>query len=298
MQVSIRILYPSSRGRQDTTPYLCDAWCNFFLTLHSFGDQIQQHSDPSSKSLLGILRDLRIITDVLANMNQSRVEVFAWGDFPNACADLVTLFGPRIHIKVIRCRTLEGGGYKIRIDTCINILALECRSPMSKSLIIHRFMWNLWLFLSLRTISASVALSCLRLATLSCLRLAALSSIHLATLSCQDLATLSSQQLPTWGSIVRNVDWTWKLSHTCRRDFVFWDYTGKQIEPSWKIGRLINGKNTFTGEKKLIFNCGTECRKNLSFVVKIDSLLPNRFFVAIFPVYWRVFWWKNGPANI
>jgi hypothetical protein len=44
--------------------------CNFFLTLRSFGDKIQRHSDPTSKSLLSILRDL-IIVDVLANMNQS-----------------------------------------------------------------------------------------------------------------------------------------------------------------------------------------------------------------------------------
>jgi hypothetical protein len=59
--------------------------CNFILTLRSFGDK---NSDPTSKSLLGILRDL---VDVLANMNQSwrrsRVEVL-W-DFPNACADLI-----------------------------------------------------------------------------------------------------------------------------------------------------------------------------------------------------------------
>jgi hypothetical protein len=55
--------------------------CNIFLTSRSFGDKIQRHSDPTSKSLLGILRDLRIIVDVLANINQSsrrsRVEVFA-----------------------------------------------------------------------------------------------------------------------------------------------------------------------------------------------------------------------------
>jgi hypothetical protein len=62
----------------------------FSLTLHSFGNIIQRQSDPTSKSLLGILRDLRIIVDVLANMNQSSrrscVEDLAWGDFPNACA--------------------------------------------------------------------------------------------------------------------------------------------------------------------------------------------------------------------
>jgi hypothetical protein len=80
----------------------CDAaasWRCFsviFFSLRSFGDKIQRHSEPTSKSLLCILHDLRILVDVLANINQSscrsRVEVLARGDFPNACADLsVTL---------------------------------------------------------------------------------------------------------------------------------------------------------------------------------------------------------------
>jgi hypothetical protein len=47
------------------------------------------------RNLYWALHDLRIIVDVLANMNQSshrsRVEVLAWGDFPNAYTDLVTL---------------------------------------------------------------------------------------------------------------------------------------------------------------------------------------------------------------
>jgi hypothetical protein len=73
-----------------------------FFSLCVVGDKTQRHSDPMSKSLLGILRDLRIIVEVLANMNQSsrrwRVEVLAWGDFPNACADLVTLFHIRLFL--------------------------------------------------------------------------------------------------------------------------------------------------------------------------------------------------------
>jgi hypothetical protein len=90
MQVSIRILSPL-KGRQDMTQYFFTVLrCNFFVTLRSFGDQIQRHSDPTSKSLLGILRDLRIIVDVLANMNQSshrsHVEILTWGDFRWAVA--------------------------------------------------------------------------------------------------------------------------------------------------------------------------------------------------------------------
>jgi hypothetical protein len=54
MQVSIRILYPPSRvdrfsSRVDRIWCRIFAMlkCNFFVTLHSFGDKIQRHSDPT-----------------------------------------------------------------------------------------------------------------------------------------------------------------------------------------------------------------------------------------------------------
>jgi hypothetical protein len=62
---------PSSRVDKIQRRIFAMLKCNFVPTLRSFGDKIQGHSDPTLKSLLGILRDLRIIVDVLANMNQS-----------------------------------------------------------------------------------------------------------------------------------------------------------------------------------------------------------------------------------
>jgi hypothetical protein len=137
MQVSIRILYPPPQGstRCDAASWRCLSVI-FSLTLHSFGDKIPRHSDPTSKSLLGIIawptnhrrclgehesilasitcrslsvrgfpkRMRRPYCHVVANMNQSsrrsRVEVLAWGDFPNACADLIVTLSHFRHFLV------------------------------------------------------------------------------------------------------------------------------------------------------------------------------------------------------